>query len=180
MPKDLFQIEILELHWKKDMPEQLDRCAHGNVRVKIGDEIIVDQQPDGEDWTLSAMALHLLRTLEKDHHPDHRVGEHLIPHCGFHIDHLDNESDVHLQGCFEGVNFWITHQEDKIKITTESGTSTEVSIDGYKGEVLKFSDKIMSFYQSSKPKQLPQDEYDRKGYNLFLQEWNRRRQKWGN
>ena len=155
MPKDLFQIEILDLHWLHNMPEELDRCAHGNVRVTIGDEIIVDQQPGDEDWTLSAMALHLLRTLENDHHPESRVGEHLIPHCGFHIDHLEIEGDVYLQGCFEGVNFWIVHEADKIKITSETGVQAQLSVDEYRKEVLKFADEIMSFYERSKPKELP-------------------------
>lgn len=57
----------------------------------IGTETIVDKSEQKDmHWTLSAMAMHLLRTLEQDHEPENLVGEHLIPCCGHHIDHLPN------------------------------------------------------------------------------------------
>ena len=110
-----FQIEILDIHWLENTPEEIDLCVHGQVKVKIGDEVIVDKGEKENHWTLSAMAMHLLRTLEKNHQEDDLVGEHLIPCCGHHIDHLDSELDVHIQGCFTGINFWVKHQNKAIK-----------------------------------------------------------------
>ena len=51
-----------------------DLCAHGKVKVEIGHERIAGVEDD-EDWTISATALFLLRTLERNHTKENQVGE---------------------------------------------------------------------------------------------------------
>lgn len=49
------------------------------------------------------MSVHLLRAVENNHNPKNLVGEHLISCCGHHIDHFENNTEVHIQGCFTGI-----------------------------------------------------------------------------
>lgn len=170
-----FEIELIDIHWLEDTPEEIDLCAHGQVKIKIGNEIIVDKREKGDHWTLSAMAIHLLRTVERNHTPQELVEEHLIPCCGHHIDHLKNEPDVHIQGCFTGVNYWVNHKDGIVELTTESGTTIEFALEDYKDEIKKFVDKVEEFYKQSKPKKLPDEKYDRIGYRMLWKEWKRRR-----
>ena len=44
--------------------DETDLCAHGNVRIHIGGDVLED------DVSLSAAALHLLRSVTEDHDPD--------------------------------------------------------------------------------------------------------------
>lgn len=53
-------------------------------------------------------------------------------------------------------------------------TLTE-DLNEYRKEVLQFADKIETFYQSSLPKILPEDEFECNGYLAFWNEWHRRR-----
>lgn len=170
-----FNIEILDIHWLEDTPEEIDLCAHGQVKVRIGNEIIVDRRENEYHWTLSAMSVHLLRTVENNHNPENLVGEHLIPCCGHHIDHLENSSEVHIQGCFTGINFWVQHIGQDIKLTTESKTEIVIPRFEYENEIMSFVDKIEEFYEQSNPKKMPEDNYDRTGYELMWVEWKRRR-----
>lgn len=170
-----FEIELLDIHWLEDTPEENDLCAHGQVKVIIGNEIIVDRREKQNHWTLSAMAVHLLRTIENNHDLENLVGEHLIPCCGHHIDHLENSIDVHIQGCFTGINYWVKHIDENIQLTTESNTEVVIPINEYKTEIINFVDKVEEFYEKSKPKKLPDDKYDKTGYELMWKEWQRRR-----
>ena len=174
MSDKLFQIELIEIHWLRNTPEEIDLCAHGQVRITLGDEVIVDESEKGNNWTLSAMGLHILRTLEKNHEKNNLVGEHLIPCCGHHIDHLENELDVHIGGCFKGINYWVRHRGDTVLLETEKGNQVSVSAEEYKTEVVDFVNKVEDFYEQSKPKKLPNEDYDRIGYEKFWREWKRR------
>jgi hypothetical protein len=58
-----------ELCWIKggsDDPE--DQCAHGKVALEIDGVSLV--RPEDGEWTVSAAALFLLRTLTADHTPE--------------------------------------------------------------------------------------------------------------
>jgi hypothetical protein len=170
-----FEIELLDIHWLEDTPEEIDLCAHGQVKVRIGNEIIVDRREKEKHWTLSAMSIHLLRTIDNNHNPENLVGEHLIPCCGHHIDYLENSTEVHIQGCFTGINYWVQHIDQNIKLITESKTEIVIPKREYEIEVINFVDKVEEFYKTSKPKQMPDDNYDRTGYELMWKEWIRRR-----
>lgn len=174
MNNNQFRIELLNIHWLENIDEEIDLCVHGQVKVRIGNEIIVDNEKEERHWTLSAMAIHLLRTIEKDHHPGNLVGEHLIPCCGHHIDHLKNELDVHIQGCLNGINYWVKHFDSIVELKSESGSEIQITIEDYKEEIKNFVDEVENFYKKSKSKQLPKDEYDKNGYLMFWNEWRRR------
>lgn len=175
MKNKQFEIEILDIHWLENTPEEIDLCAHGQVKVRIGNEIIADKKENENHWTLSAMSIHLLRTIENNHNSENLVGEHLIPCCGHHIDHLENNNDVHIQGCFTGINYWVEHNQQNVKLTTETKTEIVIPKNEYDDEIKNFVDKVEEFYKISSPKQLPEDEYDRTGYEMMWKEWKRRR-----
>ena len=174
-----FNIELLEINWIDEIDDQTDLCAHGNVKLTIGNETVVDKTEEMDHWNLRAMGMHLLRTLTENHTKEKLVGEHLIPCCGHHIDYLENEKNVYIQGCFTGHNFWIRHKEKTVELTTETGnTKILLNFEQYKNEILDFVDKISDFYSVSLPRILPEDEYDKTAYSKFWKEWNERRSEW--
>ena len=177
MTKNKFSIELLETHWISDEDTQTDLCAHGQMRVIIGTETVVDQlEKDG--WTISATAQFLLRTLERNHTKENPVGDQLIPCCG-HLLVFDNEMDeVYIAGCSSGIDWEVTHKYGIVTLKTKNGTETKIDFTHYKNQVLKFVDKVEQFYKYSIEKEIPKDDFDRKGYLQFWKEWNEKRNKW--
>lgn len=177
-----FKIELIKLHWLENYDDPDDRCAHGKIKVIIGDEIIIENSDEPNDWfTLSAMALHLLRTLETNHTKEKPVAQCLIPGEGHHIDHKEEEFQVHIETAYPmvyGYNWWVIHVEENVTIETEKGKLITIPFKIYKQEILSFTDKIECFYKESSPKKLPNSEYDREGYLKFWNEWTIRRNKW--
>ena len=166
------------MRYKRTITSSLFMICVVAIGLQVKHEVIADQGEEGTStWTLSAMALHLLRTLESDHQQNNVVGAHLIPCCGHHIDHLENEPDVHVQGCFTGINYWVTHEDGKVSLETEQGTKAVISFEAYKNQVVDFADRVEAFYDQSKPRQFPEDEYDPVAYQKFWREWERRRQR---
>jgi hypothetical protein len=84
----------------------------------------------------------------------------------------ENSTKVHIQGCFTGINFWVQHLDQNIKLTTETNTEIVITKNEYKIEIKSFADKVKEFYKTSKPKQIPKDNYDRIGYEMMWNEWN--------
>jgi hypothetical protein len=103
MSLNVFKIELLKIHWLENINEEDDLCAHGQVRVRIGKEFIADDQND--NWTVSAMALLLLRTLDQNHTFEKQVGDHIIPCCGFNFFILEKDDIVYIPNCNNGINF---------------------------------------------------------------------------
>ena len=184
MDRHGFSIELRKIHWLKNdgNDDQDDRCAHGKVKVTIGNEIVADNADDSNDWwSLTAMALHLLRTLDMNHTSEAPVGGCLVPGEGHHIDHLENDPMVHIETAYpmvEGKNWWVIHQAPNVKLVSESANETIIPFENYRNEVLNFVDQVEHFYKKSKPKLLPEDDYDKKGYLKLWNEWNSRRRKW--
>lgn len=182
--KSEFKIELKKIHWLDNYGDQDedDRCAHGKVCVNIGSELVVDNSSDPNDWwSLTAMALHLLRTLELNHTSEDPVGDCLVPGEGHHIDHHKNDPIVHIETAYpmvKGENWWVVHEDATVKLITKSATEQIIQFEDYKTEILSFVDKVEAFYKSSKRKSLPQDGYDREGYLKLWSEWNSRRNKW--
>jgi len=174
-----FKIKLIDIHWINKTDDQTDLCPHGNVKVTVGNETVVDKNEKIDHWNLRAMAMHLLRTLKENHNEEDLVGEHLIPCCGHHIDYIKNEQNVYLQGCFTGHNFWVEHKNKNVELITETGKEKILlDFETYKNEVLKFVDKVSDFYSQSLPRILPEDEYDRIAYSKFWEEWDKRRSEW--
>jgi hypothetical protein len=173
-----FEINLLAIHWLPGCVEADDLCAHGEVRVRVGEEPIMDIEAAPSHWTLSAMALHLLRTLDRDHLPSAKVGEHLVPCCGYDFFYREEKGIVDVPGCETGVNYWVKHEAGQVVLETEGGQRQTLPFDAYKSEVLAFVDEVERFYQSSLPKHPIPNDYERLGYEMFWREWKALRGKW--
>lgn len=184
MIKKGLTIELKKIHWLENYGDEdnLDLCAHGKVCVTIKEEVVADNSSDPNDWwSLTAMALHLLRTLELNHTPESLVGDCLVPGEGHHIDHHQGNPIVHIETAYpmvEGKNWWVIHEGSEVRLITESNLESVIPFEEYKKEVLVFVDQVEAFYKSSKPKTLPSDDYDKVGYLKLWNEWELRRNKY--
>lgn len=172
-----FELKLLSLYWLENMNEEIDLCAHGKLLVKIGDEIICDE--DIFEITVSSTALYLMRTLDEDYKKGDYASQ-LLPCCGFNFYAESKEDDfVNVLGCPSGIDWTIIHTDDTVKLITEKGTEAVMNFENYKEIVLDFADKIKSFYNESKPKIVEeQNEMNVIGYPAFWNEWNKLRGKW--
>jgi len=171
-----FRIDAENLCWiKKDgVDDPNDFCLHGHAYAKIGDEFFE------YDAAVSATGLYLLRSLTENHiiheHEHEYEYVHILPCCGFGMMANDDLSSVYFCECPNGVDWSVIHENNKIKLVTESGAETLIDIDDYRQEVYAFADKIEAFYKKSSPKNLSgADSMSRDGYIAFWNEWHRRR-----
>ena len=163
------EFKLLNIFWLTEN-QKTDLCAHGKVFVKIGDEIICDENTF--DITVSSTALYLLRSLKENYKKDDYASQ-ILPCCGFNFYAEDINSDfVNIIGCPSGIDFSITHLENgKIELKTENNSSTTIDFESYKFIVLEFVNEVENFYKNSLEKTLPDDEIDRNGYIAFWNEW---------
>lgn len=170
-----FKICLRKIHWLEFYDDPDDRCAHGKVQIIINDEIVCDNSEDPDDWwSLSAAALHLLRTTQRNHLPSNLVEECLIPSEGHHIDHKEGNPIVHVETAYpmsDGINWWVKHEADKVQLTTASGNSITIGLKEYTDEVFNFADQVEAFFDKSHPKKIPDKDYDRIAYEKFWAEW---------
>lgn len=165
------EIEPQKLHWLSSGPAVHDLCAHGGVVLRIDGVVLIDDS--AEEWALSAGAVFLLRTLNRDHTPEQPVADHLFPHCG-HEMYVDSESaDVAIIGCPHGRDWRVVHAGDQVVLGFVDRGEYRVSADVWRNAVLRFSDAIENFYAASEPKR-PMDLVDAAGFEAFLKEWRRR------
>lgn len=170
-----FEIKLLDLHWINNVDEQIDLCAHGHVFVTIGNEIICNEK--SLDITVSATALYLLRSL-KDNYKKDDYGSQLLPCCGFYTI-LDQTGKVVILGCPNGIDWTITHKtENIIEHISESGYVARIEMQKYKKMVFDFVDSVKQFYENSKPKIIPTDEFERGSYLELWEEWTNLRNNW--
>lgn len=165
-------LEPKEMTWIKGQEDDPnDLCAHGKVHFEIDGKVLVNEN-DGE-WTISASALYLLRTLESDYMKDEPLFEHVFPCCGFNMYDIEDKEDVIISGCPSGINFEIIHDENKIKIMFDSFEPFVISQENWREAVVRFSESVMNFYLESSPK-TPYSEMEKKGFDKFMSEWKRR------
>lgn len=166
-----FEIKILRQHWIKDdgLEDQADLCSHGELFLKIGDEILSDSKSGS--WCLSASGLYLLRTVKQDY----SMGDfdnYLVPCCG-HIMIPNGEKDyVLICGCNNGIDWNVKHKNGKVEFITEKGIKTIIPIEFYVNQVIEFTDQIEQFYGDPKAKEVPKDDFDRNGFSQFWIEWS--------
>ena len=164
----MFNIEIKKLYWAdKSLDYPADLCLHGDVVATIGDERIE------ESCTVSATALYLLKTLTENHILDEE--NQMLPCCGHTLIPNETNDTVDIIGCPNGVDWSVLHIDGKIELTTESGNKVVLGKSRYESTVNGFADEILSFYRQSAPKEVPNDDFDGKGYVVFWNEWFRRR-----
>jgi hypothetical protein len=174
--KKMVILQPKRLHWIQDIgDDSFDLCAHGEVEFRIDDDIVLFTH--GENLTVSAAALYLLRTLTAAHTKSSRVSEHLFPCCGFTMVAIPEEADVLIFGCVNGEDVEVDHQEngDGVIIRMNDGREWKVTWTDWRTAVFAFADRVSEFYESSSPKEYPDD--DAAGYLKFLDEWQRRRGK---
>lgn len=143
-----------------------DLCLHGFVTALIGDEVFQ------EDGTVSSTAIYLLKTLTQDHIAGKE--NQMIPCCGHTLIPNEDLTEVSICGCPNCIDWTVEQVNGGVKMTTESGKETFVPMDAYRAEVFWFADKVEAFYNPCAPKK-PYDEFERKGYTAFWNEWQRRR-----
>lgn len=175
MTDNFFDIRILDLHWINDVDDSTDLCAHGHLYLKIGEQILSEKESG--DWTLSSTALSLLRTIESNYEKG-EYSNQLIPCCGHFFIADDREETVIIQGCNTGIDWKIIHTNDnKVKHLLDNGYEITIDLDSYKNTVFDFADQIEQFFKDSKPKTIPTDDFDKKGYLTFWKEWRKLRNK---
>jgi hypothetical protein len=123
---------------------------------------------------LSAAAIMLLRTLDRDHTVKSRVGEHLFPCCGHAMYVVADSDDVEFMECPNGLDFLVSHGIGRIALRFESGDEVKISFVEWRSAVLAFSDAVAAFYASSAPKKPKADELVQTGFKAFQAEWKRR------
>lgn len=166
----IFKIDAYNLHWidgfdSKDDPEDL--CLHGLAVAFIGRKKFTYYS------TVSSTALYLLKSLTDDHIIN-KSDNQMLPCCGFSMFPDGMGNNVRILGCPDGIDWTVKHIGDDIILITDDGTEERISLEEYKKEVFRFADIIEDFYNKCSPKNIS-DDYDRKMYNLFWNEWHRRR-----
>lgn len=162
----MFRIDILELCWLQGQSEETDLCAHGIVRIHIGEHVLEDEV------SMSASALHLLRSVTDDHEPDELAK--LFPSDGFCWTPWGDPYPIYLGGCpnggFDGT---VTHEDDFVRIVLENLPPVRVPLTDYRAEVFRFADAVEGLFTASKPKVIMEDSLDELWYPLFWGEWHR-------
>lgn len=165
-----FHIDAHHFEWINGLEDDPnDFCLHGNVTVMIGDEILQ------YDCTVSSTGLYLLKTLTQNH----IIGEdnQMLPCCGHFMIANDSLSEVTIIGCPNGIDWSVIHDGEFVKLITESGKQTIVSLEDYEYKVFRFVDSVEAYYNSCSPKVFFSDEFDKNNYIAFWNEWHRRRAK---
>jgi hypothetical protein len=167
----MIELAPTRLHWVKDdgNDDPSDLCAHSPVSLVIDGVPVIT--PEAGDFTVSAAAIYLLRTLERDHTSDTPVGDQLFPCCG-HAMYDTGSDDVLIVGCPKGLNLFIKHEAGEICLTTVDGTIFRLPMKVWQTAVLDFSSRVKGFYDQSLAK-LPGPE-DAAGYQKMRLEWERR------
>lgn len=164
----MFTLEILDKYWLPGQPEETDLCLHGEVRVRIGDDVLEDEV------CLSASAINLLRTLTEDRGLDPNA-QALAGTGHFMLMVSENPPRVDISGAPYGIDWFVNHDGDDVIIQLKDGPEVTVPLAEYRAEVLRFCDEAEAFYEASKPKVLPEDKFVVDGYRTMWNEWHRRR-----
>ncbi len=167
----MIELKALNLHWLESMKEEVDKCAHSSVYLKIDKRIISDE--NFGIWTVSSSAFYFLKALREIHNEN--SPSQLLPCCGFNMWILgDNANEPVILGCPSGINWTIIPAQNKVTHQFEDGEIIETNFNEWRNAVCKFSDEVMNFYKESLPK-IIDDEEDKKGFELFMKEWKRLR-----
>lgn len=165
----MFELKIIRQHWVKDdgLIDSYDLCSHGVIYLKLGDTIIADERSGS--WTLSAAALHLMRTLNAKYNIGDFASQ-LIPCCGHSL--IAGELRVSVLGCPNGIDFDVFHKDDIIEISIDDKKekSIELSYSTYKRIVLDFVNEVEHFYGEPSLKNVNEEDID--GFEQFWKEWS--------
>ena len=164
----VFKLEILDKYWLPGQPEETDLCLHGEVRVHIGAHVLHD------DVSLSAAALHLLRTVKDNHEPDEYAK--LFPTDGFCWTPWGDPYPIYLGGCPNGgIDGSVLHEDGCVCIELENLQEMRVPLADYRAEVFRIADEVEGTFRDSKPKIVQRDSLGELWYPLFWTEWQQLR-----
>jgi hypothetical protein len=167
-----------DLHWIDRAADNLsDQCVHGEVELSVDGATFVE--PRGGDWNLTAAGLFLLRTLTDNNTPSEKVceGNFLIPCCGFNPWLVGTDRyPLVILGCNRGVDVFIEHVSDGIRLSSESGKSALVSPIEWRHAVLGFVAKVEDWYALNAPRAEPGSDFDARGWEALWNEWKSRRE----
>jgi hypothetical protein len=162
-----FEFYLINIHWiDGTFDPRDDLCVHGEVFVKINEEIISNNK---DNFTISATGLYLLRSLKYDYEP-YMYGNFLLPCCatGFW---LEKDGKVCFSGCQNGIDLTIKHLSyNCVEIVSNNGSKVIIKEKKFKEIVFKFISAIELFYKIS-PKKKFSNKEEEQGYNAFWDEW---------
>lgn len=163
-----FIINLRNPHWLGESEDQKDDlCLHANVYLQINEEIL---DPGTEKvWCVSAVALRLMRSLIANHFSGEE--QHLLHCCGHMMISKNDGTEVDIIGCSNGVDFTVLHCGSEIELITEESKSFTVLFEEYKEGVLAFAESVELFYLQSEDRHMPEDSFDKTGYEAFWFEW---------
>lgn len=165
----MFEIKLTQFYWIDNTIDDVDDlCLHGDVIVNIGDDCIE------ASCTVSATALYLLKTLTENHAINEGIIQ-MLPCCGFFNIPNNTNDTVDILGCPIGIDWAVFHTNGSVRIINEQGIETIVQISEYQKAVYDFADTIQSIYERCSPKKVPKEDFEKKGYIAFWNEWERRR-----
>lgn len=171
------KLEAKEMYWLDTDSGTTDLCAHGNVYFELDNKVLMN---GSESVTVSATAVFLLRTLEKDHTIDKPLFDAMFQCCGHSMFPCDSEYGYYiLSGACFNKDFEVRHKSDGIvQISDESGIKvSQLSLKEWRQAVYQFSSTVLDFYKASLPKDLSsRDDEEIECFNLFIKEWNQRHQ----
>ena len=123
-----FVIKLSNLCFLGEQNEaQNDLCLHGNVFIQIGDYVMDNGKED--QWTVSAGALRLLRSVVENHYAGNE--EHLMPCCGHFMIPSDDLQTINISGCPNGIDFTVLHKDNTVELITDRSRDI-FSFDEYK------------------------------------------------
>ncbi len=167
------EIIILRQHWIEDdgKDDPLDLCSHGEVYLRIGEEVLSNKLSGS--WALTSTGLYLMRSINEDYTPNSYASK-LLPCCGHSFMTSAGSDLVEIMGCGLGIDWTIKHLNDNlIKHVSENGSESIINKQRYRKMVSDFVNKVEEFYMSGESKILPEDDFTRKGYEAFLKEWSK-------
>lgn len=172
MNKTDFEINLLRLHWTTDngADEPEDQCIHGEVFIRVGNEIVSDKESGS--WSIGVTALYLLRCLTEDYYPD-KFGNYILPCCGHFMIPDEDDNYVTIQGCNIGKEWTIKHHKKSVEWISENGVSGSLSKSEYHNVIIKLISEIELFYNQSTPKHTPKDNFDKTAWQQYWAEWNK-------
>lgn len=168
-------VRPVKLSWIKGAADDpADICAHGHVDFRVDDDQLIDPERDME-VTVSAAALYLLRTLDREHTKQSQVGEQLFPCCGFVMYDEGTSPDVLIIGCPSGIDFEVRHGPGRDHVVVRAGDGREwrIASPDWQSAVFSFADAVSDFFATASPK-TPSAE-DEPGFRKFVAEWQCRR-----
>ncbi|MGD9588768.1 MAG: hypothetical protein AB7Q37_03190 [Pyrinomonadaceae bacterium] len=165
------ELSPTQMHWMDNGDPLHDCCVHGGIFLSIDGFVVSDGKET--EWTVSTAAFNFLRTLSEDQPVTGR--ESLVPCCGFTMWPVESEPDgLYMPNCDYGINWSITHDDGEVVHEFYDGTTITTPLSDWKTAVCRFADEVEEFLHSAWPKVI-NDDLDRRGFELFLSLWSKRR-----